>query len=353
MIDSKYIQDIIKETEGVASGHESKVDLWLDSGNYALNRVISGDYKKGLPFGRVLEVFGDPSTGKSLLIYHWIANVQKMGGVAILDDTEDAYTAEFGKMIGIDNDSLILLSSLTVEEHFNKVFLGWKDSKGKAKPGLVELIWEKDTNCPVLIALDSLALLSTSHEQEVRLEKSDMSKAKIIRAALRNSSGWMKKGNLMHVISNHVTSKIGVMFGNPKTTPGGSGVPFSAAVRLELSYSGKIKDDDNPDKVMGVKATAKGSKNKIAAPFQNCELEVLFGKGVSQFSGLMENMLTNGLLQEGEKKGYIEIGGEQVRKSEFTDYIKNHLDKLDTVKKEVVVPVEVPKGVKLITLEKP
>jgi recombination protein RecA len=345
-IDAKYIRSIIEDTEGVASGEEARVEHWLDSGNYALNRVISGDYKKGLPFGRVLEVFGDPSTGKSLLIYHWIANIQKMGGVAILDDTEDAYTEEFGKMIGIDNSSLILLSSLTVEDHFEKVFLGWKDSKGKDKPGLVDLIWEKDTKCPILIALDSLALLSTRHEQEVRLEKADMSKAKIIRAALRNSSGWMRQGNLMHVISNHVTSKIGVMFGNPKTTPGGSGVPFSASVRLELSYTGRIKDEDNPDKIIGVHSVAKGSKNKIAAPFQKCELDVLFGSGVDQFSGLMDNMMTNGLLKEGEKKGHITIGGEDIRKSEFTDYIKKNPSKLDFQKS---APVTIPKIANVIT----
>jgi len=332
-IDLKYIKHIIEQTEGVASGEEARVEQWLDSSNYALNKVVSGDYKKGLPFGRVLEVFGDPSTGKSLLIYHWIANVQKLGGVAILDDTEDAYTEEFGSMLGIDNGSLILLSSLTVEEHFEKVFLGYKDSKGKERPGLVDLIWEKDTNCPILVALDSLALLSTRHEQEVRLEKPDMSKAKIIRAALRNSSSWMKRGNLMHVISNHVTSRIGVMFGNPKTTPGGSGVPFSASVRLELSYTGKIKDENNPDNIIGVRSVAKGSKNKVSAPFQKCELEIYFGKGVDQFSGLMDSMMSFGVLKEGEKKGYVEVFGEQVRKSDFVEYIKINLDKL--FKKEV------------------
>ena len=283
------------------------------------------------------------NTGKSLLIYHWIAAVQRMGGIAILDDTEDAYTEEFGKMLGIDSSSLILLSSLTVEEHFEKVFLGWKDVNGKAKPGLVDLIWEKDTDCPILIALDSLALLSTRHEQEVMLEKPDMSKAKQIRAALRNSARYMKKGNIIHVVSNHVTSKIGVMFGNPRTTPGGTGIPFSASVRLELMYHGKIKDVENTDRIIGVMSTAKGSKNRIAAPFQEVSLDIYFDKGVDPFSGLLDNMILNGTAKEGEKRGYVEVAGEQVRKSEFPEYIKKNLGKLS----KIVIPQVVAKDQKV------
>lgn len=335
-VDKKFIASIINKVEGVASGNESKVEYWLDSGNYALNKLISGDYSKGLPFGRVVEVFGDPSTGKSLLIYHWIAAVQAMGGIAILDDTEDAFTEVFGKLLGVDSDSLIKLSSLTVEEHFEKVFLGWKDSSGKMKPGLVDLIWEKDTNCPILVALDSLALLSTRHEQEVMLEKPDMTKAKQIRAALRNSARYMKKGKILHVIANHVTSKIGVVFGNPRTTPGGTGVPFSASVRIELMYSGKIKDADNPDRIIGVMTNAKGSKNRIAVPFQQASLDIYFDRGVEPFSGLLESMTTNGIVKEGEKRGYVEIFGEQVKKSDFADYAKKYFAKLEIA--EVTTP---------------
>lgn len=322
-IDKKFLKSVVEDVEGASSGRNAKVEHWLESGNYALNYTISGKYTKGLPFGKVVEVFGDPSTGKSLLIYHWIAEVQKMGGVAILDDSEDSYSEEFGSMLGIDNDAIILLSSLTVEEHFEKVFLGWKDSKGRTKPGLIDLIWEKDMDCPILVALDSLALLSTKHEQEVRLEKPDMSKAKIIRAALRNSAEWMKKGNLLHVIANHVTSKIGVMFGNPKTTPGGSGVPFSASVRLELDYMGKIKDGD---KVIGVKSRVRGAKNKISAPFKEAELEIYFNKGVEPFSGLFEQMLSYGIIKDGEKRGQYLFDKEMFKKSDFVSFIMPKLE---------------------------
>jgi len=322
MIDTKFLKSVADQVEGCTSGREAKVDFWLDTENHALNYVVSGDYTKGLPFGRVIELFGEPSTGKSFLIYHWVAEVQKMGGVAILDDSEGAYSESFGQMLGIDNDALILLSSLTVEEHFEKVFLGWKDSKGKMKPGLVDLIWEKDTNCPILVALDSLALLSTRHEQEVMLEKPDMSKAKMIRAALRNSAKWLKRGCLVHVVANHVTSKIGVMFGPKTTTPGGSGMPFSASVRLELDYMGKIKEDE---KVIGVKSKVKGSKNRISAPFKEAELEIIFGKGVDRFSGLFEQMEKYGIITEGEKRGQYLYNKEMFHKADFNDFIKDKL----------------------------
>jgi len=328
-IDQKYIQSIIGKVEGVASGTESKVEHWLDSGNYALNKAISGSYLKGLPFGRVVEIFGEPSTCKSLLTYHWLASVQRMGGVAILDDAEDSYTETFGKLLGVDSSALIRLSSLTVEEHFEKVFLGWKDSNGKMKPGLVDLIWEKDTDCPILVALDSLALLSTRHEQEVMLEKPDMTKAKVIRSALRNSAKYMKRGNIIHSVNNHVTYKIGVMFGNPKTTPGGTGMPFSASVRLEMALAGKIKDASNPDKIIGMMYTAKGAKNRIAPPFQEANLDIYFNRGVDPFSGLLDSLMVNGIAKDGDKKGYVEIFGEQVKKSEFKDYIKKNLSRID------------------------
>ena len=116
-----YIKKIVDDVDNAELGTEASVSNWASTGSYAINKIISNSFVRGLPFNRVVEIFGDPSTGKSLLIYHLIANVQKMGGVAILDDTEDAYTPEFGKMIGINNQELIRLSSLTVEEHFEKV----------------------------------------------------------------------------------------------------------------------------------------------------------------------------------------------------------------------------------------
>jgi recombination protein RecA len=322
-----YIADVVKSVESAELGNESTVKHWADTGNYALNEAISGSFDRGFPFQRVVELFGDPSTGKSLIIYHLLADVQKRGGVAILDDTEDSYTPEFGKQIGIDNNELIKLSSLTVEEHFEKIFFGWKDSKGKQRPSIVQMILENEPGCLIVVALDSLALLSTRHEQEVKFEKPDMIKAKQIRAGLRMCSDVVKSNNILHLISNHTIAKIGVMYGPKKTTPGGSGVPFQASVRIDLSLRAKIKEGDT-DKVIGVNSEACVVKNKVGAPFRKALLEIEFAKGLIQESGLYESLLAKGLISEGDdvKKGFFKYGENQFRKrkEDFLEFLLAH-----------------------------
>ena len=328
----EYLAKVVKDFEGVSTGDKREMSMWVDTGSFALNKAISGSYKKGLPFGRVVDVFGDPSTGKSLLIYHILANCQKMGGVAILDDTEDAYTKEFGEKIGINNDELILLNSLTVEEHFEKVFLGWKDSKGKAKKSLVDLIVENDPDCPIVVALDSVALLSTRHEQEVKFDKPDMIKAKQIRAGMRMVSSHLQNNNILHLISNHLIAKIGVLFGNPKTTPGGSGIPFQASVRIELSLGKKIKHKDNEDKKVGIQSRVYIAKNKVSEPFKETTLDVYFDSGVDAYSGIPELMVDSGMLieEEGNRFTYTAPDGkkEVIRGFKFKEWIQEHKDLL-------------------------
>ncbi len=318
-----FITKIVSDVDGVEIGTDTEIRNWVNTGNYALNKVISGDYHKGMPLGRVVEIFGDPSTGKSLLIYHLLANIQKIGGIAILDDTEDAYTKEFGQTIGIDNDELIKLNSLTVEEHFEKVFLGWKDSKGKARDSIVAMITNKEPNCPIVVALDSLALLSTKHEQEVLFEKPDMIKAKQIRAGLRMCSKIMRNANILHIISNHVIAKIGVMYGSKKTTPGGSGVPFQASVRLDLSLGSKMKDDN--DNVFGVESEVHVVKNKVSAPYKKCLINIQFDKGIVPESGLLDSLVNNGIIKEDEeKKGFFAYNSESFRKGKFDEFLVAH-----------------------------
>lgn len=314
MLDKSFLSKIAKEFEdgGLYLGASSMVNNWVSTGNFALNKAISGSYHKGLPFQSVADIFGDPSTGKSLLIYHVLANVQKIGGIAILDDTEDAYIKEFGEKIGINNEEIQILNSLTVEEHFEKVFLGWKDSKGKAKKSLIDLIIENEPNCPIVVALDSVALLSTRHEQQVQFEKPDMAKAKMIRAGLRMASDRMKKYNILHLISNHVTSKIGVMYGPKTTTPGGSGIPFSASVRIELSKGSKIKDKN--EKIVGIQSNIEITKNKVSAPFKEVTLDIYFEKGVDVYSGSLPYLIDDGAIKDTDGKysyGETTFRGEQ------------------------------------------
>ena len=327
-----YLAKVVKDFEGVGMADVQTLNVWVDTGSYALNKAISGSYQKGLPFGRVVDVFGDPSTGKSLLIYHILANVQKMGGVAILDDTEDAYVKEFGEKIGINNDELIILNSLTVEEHFNKIFLGWKNSKGKKKASLIDMIVEEEPECPIVVALDSVALLSTEHEQNVKFEKADMTKAKKIRGGMRMVSKHMQDHNVLHLISNHVIAKIGVLFGSKKTTPGGSGIPFQASVRIDLSLGKKILDKKIETKKIGVQARVKIAKNKISAPFKETMLDIFFETGVDKYSGVLDMMVEDGVLsvESGNRFIYKNPKGEdeKIRGYKFGEWILEHTDLL-------------------------
>jgi recombination protein RecA len=334
----KLIQSIVKDVEGAETTDKRVVPMWLDTGNFALNYAISGDYTKGLPFGRVVDVSGDPSAGKSLLIYHLIANVQKLGGIGILDDAEDAYIREFGALIGIDNEELIRLNSLTVDEHYNKVFRGYKDSKGKAQDSILKRILDQEPDMPIVVALDSLALLSTKHEMDVGFDARDMSKASDVRKGIRFASDVMTDTNILYVISNHVIAKIGVLYGKKTTTPGGTGVPFQASVRLECRLHGKIKDES--DNKIGVKSTIEVTKNKVSSPFRQADIEIMFEKGMDRYSGLLDTLIARKIVSEGPKRGYCTWGGKEFRTNELEKFISENEELLCTAGKKVVESVK-------------
>lgn len=221
------------------------------------------------------------------------------------------------------------------------MFLGWKDSKGKLRESIVSMITDKDSNCPIVVALDSLALLSTKHEQEVLFEKPDMIKAKQIRAGLRMCSKIMRNANILHIISNHVIAKIGVMYGSKKTTPGGSGVPFQASVRLDLSLGSKLKDDN--DNVFGVESEVRVVKNKVSAPYKKCLVNIQFDKGIVPESGLLDSLVSNEIIQEDEeKKGFFVYNNDSFRKGKFNEFLVAHPEILKSGLKPIPNPFTIP-----------
>ena len=288
MDDLKFIQDIVENIEGASLGKEEQVSTYLDSGSYALNYVMTGDFFKGYPLGRVVELYGDPSTGKSLCIYTAIAEFQRQGGVVILDDTEYAFSESFGKMLGVNCDSLIILHSETVEEHFEKIFLGYTKDKKKRLSIVLKLL-ERFGKGKIMVCLDSVALLSTRHEQEVMLEKPDMIKAKKLRAGIRLVVKSLNKNNILYLISNHTIAAIGSMY-EQKTTPGGKAIPFQCAIRLELDLGKKLFDEK--DQPIGVLSRVYCKKNKISPPFRHCVVQVEFSKGLNRLYNLLDILET-------------------------------------------------------------
>jgi recombination protein RecA len=316
MDDLKFIQDITESVEGASLGKEEQVNGYIDSGSYALNYVITGDMFKGYPKGRVVELFGDPSTGKSLCIYTAIAEFQRQGGVVILDDTEYAFSEPFGKLLGVDCSSLIVLHSETVEEHFEKIFLEYfeeglkKEDDGEEEPSkkedkkknkkrkapIVDRLLERFGNGKIMVCLDSVAQLSTRHELDVKFEKSDMTKAKKIRTGIRLIVKKLSSNDITYLISNHTIANIGNMY-DDKTTPGGKAIPFQCAVRLELNVGKKIFDSD--DQPIGVLSRVYCKKNKVSIPFRTCGIQVEFDKGLNRLFGWLDLLVNLGIVAQG------------------------------------------------------
>jgi len=305
-MNSKLRTAINKHVKEARVGIDVVVPFFIDSGNYALNYILSGSLLNGWPAGRIIELFGDPATGKSLLLAHAIADTQRKDGVAILDDVENAFSADFGRKLGMDIDELILLNSMMLEDHVTKVEVTDDDGRKKEKKEkirghlntvseLVTLVRKEDTNCPIFVGLDSLAQLTTKHEQEVGLDAVDMSKAKVVRAFMRLVGGVVAKQQVCYVATNHSTSTVS-LYGPATTTPGGTGVKYSATLRVELKLRDKIKTAKG--KVIGVITRARCVKNRVTAPFKECEIEIYFDSGADRYSGLFDLLQLEEVVQQ-------------------------------------------------------
>ena len=279
------------------------VNKFISFGHWGLDKIVSGmPTGGGVPVGRLTEIFGAPSSGKSLLIAHLVANCQKQGGIAILDDTEHAYMKEFGEIVGINNDQLLYSASETVEEVFSKMEYTLKT------------ILSMDPNTLILYAWDSLALVSSIKELEKDLmdgkDGYNVHKAKAINEGVRKVVSLIGKYNIAMVIANQTRQNIGVMFGDKETTPGGDAVPFWASVRLRLSRKEAIKvgSGDTTD-IVGIKGEAVAKKNKISAPFKSCKYDILFDQGVMPYSGCVEMLVKDRLASTSDKGGIVALKG--------------------------------------------
>lgn len=307
-------------------GSFTKTRSAVDSGCYALNWIMTGyPLSGGYPGGRVVEIFGEASTGKSLLIYHALANVIRAGGYGILDDTEACYSPYFGELLGIDHSRLIILESITVEDHF------------AATEKLLEKLREKiGPEKPILIALDSLATLTTIHEKKVGFEKPSMTRAKTVKLAMRLLRPVLAKDQMTsYLIANHVIANIGNVY-QPTTTPGGGGVKFQSSVRIDLQFRGKLREGGGKDGlVIGEKVCAKAVKNKMTSPFKECILEIYTEGdklGVVRESGLFEAAKVAGVVVASESKGWNKMknGKKKFQSATFyEEYVDKALEKME------------------------
>lgn len=294
--------------------------IFYDTGSYALNWCLSNlAVTGGVPGGRVVEIFGDPSTGKSLIIYKIMAHVTTgLGGYVILDDTEGCYMEPYAAKLGVDVKRVIPLDSDTVEEHFKRVLELIASTRALIGPKV-----------PILVALDSLALLRTEHEAETEMDKRDLTKASLVRKGMRKLRIAMRRdGYTCYVVANHTIANIGDRY-RPRTTPGGKAVPFQCSARIELLMSNKVVEEGTK-RVLGVETIAKVVKNKIIEPFRQCRLRVMYKTGLVRDFGLYDVAKMAKIVRPTKSEGWYIMDGVKNKFQQKTFYTK-HLDRALTL----------------------
>lgn len=310
--------DLLKQIQGLQFLSDQDIDLgFINTGSYALNKVVSGKYSGGWPIGRVVEVMGNPSTGKTLFISHAFAEAQKLGYYTIMLDNEFAYDSAFARKLGVDPEKLIYEAPETVPGCFEKA------------EELMEKIREHDKDTPIVIAIDSLAGQSAKENEKDVKEFDNMdgaNRAKEIGQCLRHINPLLRKNKALLLTINQVRSKPGVMYGNPDTRSGGGrALEFYCGVCLTLT-SNKTSDvlRDKNEQPIGIKGRIKNTKNKVTVPFQECDFELFYEKGLNPYYGLEQVAIDAGLL---EKKGgwYTTNTGEKFQgETELQKYITSN-----------------------------
>lgn len=285
------------------------VSNWVSTGCVVLDAILGG----GLPVGRITEIYGDTSTGKSLVAAQVCAEVQVGGGLAVMIDTESAVSLPIMEAVGVDTKSLIYSAPDTVEEVFSAMELAL-DSKAKvAKDSMMLIVW------------DSIAATSARAEMEADVGKPTMAvHARLISQGLRRLTRRISKENVCVLLLNQTRQKIGVLFGDNVTTFGGKAVGFHSSIRVMLSVIGKIKEHG---KVVGIETKAVVKKNKVAPPFREATLPIYFGYGIDDALAAYYFLKNAGVIS-GKGWNVLDIDGEEIRfqKSGWADVFDMHYD---------------------------
>jgi recombination protein RecA len=259
----------------------------VPSGSVGLDRALGVG---GYPRGRVIEVFGNESSGKTTLALHAIAQVQAQGGVAAFVDAEHALDVTYARKLGVRIEDLLVSQPDTGEQAL-------EITEQLVRSGAVDLV-----------VVDSVAALVPRAEIEGEMGDAHMGvQARLMSQALRKLTGAVSKSGTVIFFINQMRMKIGVVFGNPETTTGGNALKFYASVRMEIRRLGNLKDGDN---VIGTRTRVKVVKNKVAPPFHETEFDVLYGQGISRAGEALDLAVTLGLA---EKSGsHFLLEGERI-----------------------------------------
>ena len=252
-----------------------------------LDLAISNRPDGGIAVGRITELNGLESSGKSLIGAHILAETQKKGGVAVYIDTETAVSTEFLEAIGLDVESMLYLHLETVEDIFSAI------------EEIVAKVRESDKDRLVTILVDSLAAATTKVELEAEFDKDGWatSKAIIPSKAMRKITQMIGRQKIALVFTNQLRQKLGVMFGDPWTTSGGKALPFHASTRIRLKNIGQIKDKKN--NTIGMKMKAQVIKNRLGPPMRHADFELYFETGIDNEGSWLQMMKAHKLVKQG------------------------------------------------------
>jgi len=281
----------------------------ISSGSLILDEAL-GVY--GYPKGRIIEIYGPESSGKTTFALHAIAEAQKKGGYAAFIDAEHALDPKYAKNLGVDIDNLILSQPDSGEQAL-------EIAEALIKSGAIDII-----------VIDSVAALVP--EAEINGDMGDQHvglQARLMSQAMRKLSGIISKTKCVAIFINQIREKVGVMYGNPETTPGGRALKFYSTIRLDVRRGEQLK---NGSDVIGNKAVVKVVKNKVAPPFKTVEVEIIYGKGISKEGELIDiAVLRNVISKSG---AWFSYNGEKI--GQGRENVKNYLENNPAVKEEIM-----------------
>ena len=256
-------------------GDQSKIDVELfSSGSLALDLALGGGYPKG----RIIEIYGPESSGKTTLALHAIAEIQKQGGQAAFIDAEHALDPSYARKIGVNTADLLISQPDNGEQAL-------EICETLVRSGAVDLI-----------VVDSVAALVPQAEIDGDMGDAQMGlQARLMSQAMRKLTGIISKTKATVIFINQIRMKIGVMFGNPETTTGGNALKFYASVRIDIRRIGQIKEGED---IAGNRTKIKVVKNKIAAPFRTAEFDIMYNEGVSKTGDVLDLAVSHGILEK-------------------------------------------------------